>query len=78
MAKVKKLGKPILKRLEFSKAIWKSFKEFLATTAVHCYHRLVEPRRHWLEKMMWIIVNCAMLVASIQIVMIAWSRFTGR
>jgi hypothetical protein len=77
MAKLKKLGRPILKRLAFSKAIFKSFKEFLSKTAVHAYHRLVEPDRHWLEKSLWIVVHCFMLITSIYIVMFAWSRFTG-
>lgn len=77
MVKLKKLGRPILKRLAFSKAIFKSFKEFLSKTAVHAYHRLVEPGRHWLETSLWVIVHCFMLITSIYIVMFAWSRFTG-
>lgn len=77
MVKLRKLGKPILKRLAFSKAILKAFKEFLSKTAVHAYHRVVEPGRHWLEKLLWIIVHCFMLMTSVYIVMFAWSRFTG-
>lgn len=74
--KLKSLKKPLLKQLKISRALVKSFKEFLAKTLVHAYHYLVEPNRHIAERLMWITIHGTMTISAIYIVLFAWSRFT--
>jgi hypothetical protein len=40
----------VLKKLKLAQTIWKSLKEFFATTAIHCYHYLTDPERPWQER----------------------------
>lgn len=74
--KIKSLANPLLKQLKISRALGKSFREFLAKTLVHAYHYLVEPNRHVSEKIMWVVIHLSMTIAAIYIVLFAWSRFT--
>lgn len=73
---LKHLGKPIFKKLKIGHALWKSVKEFLLTTYVHAYHYMVDADRHLPEKVMWIVIHFIMLFMAINIVTIAWGRFT--
>jgi amiloride-sensitive sodium channel len=68
--------KSLFKRLAIARALWKSIREFLSTTYVHAYHYLVDIDRRLPEKIMWSIFHLIMLSASMNIVLIAWSRFT--
>jgi acid-sensing ion channel, other len=70
------MEKKLMKRLKIGRALSKSFREFLGKTYVHAYHYLVEPNRHIIEKIMWIIIHITMTVSAIYIVLFAWSRFT--
>lgn len=70
------LNKPLLKRLKVGSALWKSIKEFLLTTYVHSYHYLADLDRRLPEKLMWLVLHFFMLFTAINIVLIAWSRFT--
>lgn len=74
--RVSNLGNPILKRLKVGQAFWKSLKEFLLRTYVHAYHYLADADRKTPEKCMWLILHITMMTIALNIVMIAWSRFT--
>lgn len=65
---LKKLGKPLMKRLKIARALLKSIKEFMSKTPVHAYHYLVEPNRHIAERLMWIVLHSTMTVSAIYIV----------
>jgi hypothetical protein len=75
--KLTNMHKPkLLKRLKIGNALWKSTKEFLLTTYVHAYHYLADADRHVPEKVMWGIFHLITLFSAINIVKIAWGRFT--
>lgn len=74
--RMKQFGKPLLRRLKVWPAFWKSIKEFLSTTYMHSYHYLADIDRKTPEKLMWLALHITMLTIALNVVMIAWSRFT--
>jgi hypothetical protein len=74
--RMKNFGKPLLKKLKVGTALWKSVKEFLLTTYMHSYHYLADADRKIPEKIMWCILHGTTLTLAINVVMIAWARFT--
>lgn len=73
---VKYHGKHLMKKLNISQTFVKSFKEFLSKSDIHSYHYVVEPDRHILERLMWMVLHIVMTIISIYLVLFAWSRFT--
>lgn len=74
--RMKQFGKPLLRRLKIGTALWKSIKEFMLTTYMHSYHYLADADRKIPEKIMWLCLHGTTLTLAINVVMIAWSRFT--
>ncbi|XP_067004275.2 sodium channel protein Nach [Anabrus simplex] len=63
--------------LRWTQVLWSVVEEYMENTSLHGYRYLTEPNRHWLERLLWLIIHGLAAWGVVNIILGVWEEFVN-